>query len=304
MTRELPLWIKEFGNRATVFVNPFAGGGRGLGELPRIKAAFESSGLDTIVEETPSAEILQRSSLAALNQGRRALFGMGGDGTLQALVNATQGADVMLGILPSGGGNDFAAALNFRGGPASTANLLLHGKVRPVDLVRATTADGTVRLYVGGGGVGLDADAARFASGAYRSFPGRSRYIASALRAWLSYRAIGESESVESRVLLAGVLNTPTYGAGLRLAPDADISDGMMNCVLIESLNFLQVLRVLPHLMASGKLCTSRITRWNVKRLRLRTDRPAFFHGDGEILGPTPVDLEVVPQALKILAPA
>jgi YegS/Rv2252/BmrU family lipid kinase len=311
MNQCLPPWTKEFGNRAAVFVNPVAGGGRARAGLSRVKAAFETCGFDTIYKETPSTEDLQQSAHAAVVQGRRILFGMGGDGTFQALANATQDSDVLLGILPFGGGNDFAAALDIPTNPAIVADLLLHGKIRSVDLVRVTTWDGRARLYVGGGGVGLDAEAARFASGPYRYFPGRSRYIASALRALISYRHIGvriefpdgEQEPLESRALLAGVLNTPTYGAGLKLAPNADIADGVLNCVLIERLNVLQVLQLLPRLMVSGELRTSRVKRWKVKRLRLQTDRPALFHGDGEILGPTPVEIEVVPHAIKMLAP-
>jgi len=64
------------------------------------------------------------------------------------------------------------------------------------------------------------------------------------------------------------------------------------------------VLRLLPRLLGSGELGTSRVRRWRAQRVRLTTDRPCMFHGDGEILGPTPVDIEVVPKAVQVLAPA
>ncbi len=308
----LSTWIAEFGNHAAVFVNPNSGGGRARRDLPRIKLAFEAAGVDAIFKETSCAEDLERYARAALSEGRRVLFGVGGDGTFQALVNATYGRNALLGVLPAGGGNDFAAALGIRSDRSGVTDLLSRGIVRAVDLARATTSDGSVRLYVGGGGVGLDAEAAKFASGFYRHFPGRLRYVAAALRALVSYRNIGvriefpdgEAEPVESRALLAGVLNTPTYGAGLKLAPRANIADGLIHCVLIESLSILQVLKLLPRLLVSGELHTSRLKRWNVKRLRLLTDRPALFHADGEILGSTPVEIEAVPRAAQVLAPS
>jgi len=216
----------------------------------------------------------------------------------------------MIGILPAGGGNDFAAALGLPSDPVSAAQIILKGKPRYVDLVRVRTADGRTRLYAGGGGIGLDAEAARFASGLYRRLPGRLRYIASALRALsehlpLRVRLEFPEETlppVETFALLAGVLNTPTYGAGLRLAPDARIDNGLLHVVLFGDLSALNVLRLLPRLIASGDLRTSRVKRWTVKAVRMSADRPCLFHGDGEILGPAPVEIEVVPNAIRVLA--
>ena len=60
---------------------------------------------------------------------------------------------------------------------------------------------------------------------------------------------------------------------------------------------------LLPRLMRSGELRTSRVRRWEAQRVKIFTDRPCLFHGDGEILGPTPVEIEVVPNAVRVLAP-
>ncbi len=172
-------------------------------------------------------------------------------------------------------------------------------------------ADGRTRLYAGGGGMGLDAEAALHASGAYRHLPGRLRYIASAPRALSEHLPLKvrlefpgtDVPPVEAISLLTGVLNTPTYGAGLRLAPNARIDDGMLQVVMMEDLNTLGVLKLIPRLLGSGELRASQVKRWNVKSLRICTDRPRLFHGDGEILGPAPVEIEVVPSAVQVLAP-
>jgi len=102
----------------------------------------------------------------------------------------------------------------------------------------------------------------------------------------------------------AGVLNTPTYGAGLRFAPEAQIDDGLLDEVLIEDLSTFEVLALLPRLIFSGELRTSSVRRRRAQRVRLTTRKPTLFHGDGEIIGPTPVEIEVVPRALQVLAPA
>jgi diacylglycerol kinase family enzyme len=102
---------------------------------------------------------------------------------------------------------------------------------------------------------------------------------------------------------LACVLNTPTYGAGIRLAPDAQIDDGWLSAVVVEELSMLQVIALLPRLMVTGELRTPHINRVLTRHVRLSTDRPAMFHGDGESLGLTPVDIQVLPRAVQVLAP-
>ena len=296
---------------AVVFANPSAGGGRTQSYLPRIKNLFAARQFHAEFVFTPSLEELEFRASAAIAGGRRVLLAMGGDGTLQGLVNAAYRSEVVLGILPTGGGNDFAAALGLPKNPLAAAQGILNGRSRAVDLLRARTADGRERLYVGGGGVGLDAQSAHHAM-SYRRVPGRLRYVAAALRALIEFVPIcvradfsgNESPSLEERVLIAAVLNTPTYGAGVRLAPMAQMDDGLLTAILVKDLRAFQVLALLPRLMTRGDLPDSYLRRVSAKRVRLSPDRPCLFHGDGEILGPAPVEIEVLPRAIRILAPA
>jgi YegS/Rv2252/BmrU family lipid kinase len=294
-----------------VFVNSTAGGGRARACLPQIQRLFGSLRVDAKFVTTGSSGELESSAQNAILLKQRTLLAMGGDGTFQALANAAFGADVVLGVIPIGGGNDFAAALGLPSEPVEAAEAVLCGQPRNVDLLRVRAADGQSRLYVGGGGIGLDAEAARFAGGRYRHLPGRFRYIAAALRALVGYVPLlvrvdfpeRDFPPFEARALLAAVLNSPTYGAGVRLAPGAAVDDGSLHVVLIEQLSKLGVLALLPRSMSSGELRTPRLKRWRARRVKLTTNRPSFFHGDGEILGLTPVEIEVVPKAVRVLAP-
>ena len=295
----------------TIFVNSVAGRGRARLYLAKIQKLFESFDVHAQFVMTTSAVELESSAQNAIAQGKNALFAMGGDGTFQALANAAFGADVLLGVLPVGGGNDFAAALGLPGDPMKSAEAVLCGTPRFLDLVRVRTGEGRTRLYVGGGGIGLDARAMYYSSGPYRRLPGRWRYIASALRALVGFVPLDvrvdfpESDFIshEAKVLLAAVLNSPTYGAGVRLAPGATLNDGSLHVVLIEDIGAFEILRLLPRLMGSGELRTSRVKRWQVRKVRLTTQNPTVFHGDGEILGSTPVEIEVMPRAVQVLAP-
>jgi len=295
----------------SVFVNPNAGGGRAKLSISRVQEKFRTLGISPDIIISGSAGEIESGAREAISQGRRVLLAMGGDGTFQALANGSFGSDALLGILPVGGGNDFATALEVPSNLQSALDAMLSYVPRRVDLVRAHTADGRTRLYVGGGGIGLDAEASRLATGNYRHLPGRIRYVAAGLRALLEFKPPqvriefpeSDLQPTEARCLLTGVLNTPTYGAGVRVAPEAAIDDGLLHVVQIEDLGILRVLRLLPRVILTGDVPTAQIHRWRAKRVRLSTELPCSFHGDGEVLGPTPVEIEVVPRAIQMLAP-
>jgi len=296
---------------ALVFVNPLAGAGRAGAYLLRVREVFDTEKIHAEFVLTESAANLESRARAAIADGHRLLLAMGGDGTFQGLANAAFGSGVLLGLLPAGGGNDFASALGLPKDPVAAVRAVLRGKPRSVDLIRARMDGGRERLYAGGG-VGLDVDAVQLAAGSYRRLPGRLRYVASALRALRDFTPLqvraefpgSEFPPIEAKVLLAAALNTPTYGAGLRLAPDAQIDDGWLDLAFVKDLNVWQVLALLPGLLKSGNLPNSHVKRTRVRRARLSADRPCFFHGDGEILGPAPVEIEVVPGAVRVLGPA
>jgi diacylglycerol kinase (ATP) len=298
-------------SRTVVFVNPFAGAGRAQKYLPRVRQIFEAEKIPAEFILTKSADDLESRAKSAIAGACRFLLAMGGDGTLQGLVNAAIGSEVLLGVLPAGGGNDFSMALGLPSHPLAAARVLLNGQPRSVDLLRARTVDSRERLYVGGGGVGLDVDASRYAAGPYRRIPGRLRYVVSAVRAWREFGPLqvrvefpgGEHPDIEARVLLAGVLNAPTYGAGLRVAPEARLDDGWLNVTLVKTLSALQVFALVPGLLKNGTLPATYLQQKRARKVLLRTDRPCLFHGDGEILGPAPVEIEVVPGAVKVMAP-
>jgi diacylglycerol kinase (ATP) len=295
-----------------LLLNPVAGGGIAKDAAPRVQQFAAETGWRVDFRLTTSAEDLAAQARAGVAAGYTRILALGGDGTFQQIVNAIGvGRNVVLGVLPAGGGNDLAQALGLPLDPVLAAKLLLDGEIRFLDAARVRTSDGNQRLYLGGGGVGLDALAAQFAGGVYSNLRGRPRYLLSMVRALIGFHALQIRASIESEennewqadAFVVGVLNTPSYGAGLRLAPQAKLDDGMLDLVLVEDLPLVQILRVLPRLITHGELRTNRVRRQTFRRVRIETETPAKFHGDGEILGWTPVEVEVVPRAIRMLCP-
>ena len=299
-------------NPALILINPEAGSNKKPpGMLAQMRSLAAARRWPLEFQVTQNAEDWEKQAQQAIRDGRRVLLAMGGDGTFQSLVNAAIGADVILGVVPTGGGNDFAASLGLPRDPLLALEKIVHGKIQRVDLALAKTADGRERYYAGGGGVGLDSAAARYAGNEYRHVPGRSRYVMAALHALKGFESLnvsvefpdGNQHGVNAKVLMASVLNSATYGGGVRLAPEARIDDGLLHVVLLEDLRMLEIAGMVPRLLASGELRTPRINRMKTTRVRLTTDRPCLFHGDGELLGPAPVEVAVVPGAIQVLVP-
>jgi diacylglycerol kinase (ATP) len=264
---------------------------------------------------TVDAEDLTRRARTAASQGYKRILALGGDGTFHVLLNAlAHHPDITLGVIPAGGGNDLATTLGIPYDPIQAATLLKDGEARSIDAVRVRAASGEEHFYAGGGGLGLDAEAAHLAATVFGRRKGRFRYIAAALRALqhfapLQVRVTMYSQdwvgpqTLESKVLLLGLLNTPSYGAGLRLAPHAKLDDGNLDLLALANLNVFEILALLPALILSGELHTQRTQRFSITRAHIESSRPAKFHGDGEILGMTPLDVEVMPRFIRILAP-
>ena len=296
-----------------ILANPTAGGGLGREALPRLKAFASQKHWSAEFRSADSSTEFEQIAREDAAAGRERIFALGGDGTFQALLNAVAGnTNVSIGVLPAGGGNDLAAALGLPLDPVRAAEMTLtDGEAVQLDAARARTGNGLERLYMGGGGVGLDAEAARFASGVYRKMRGRSRYLLSAIRALGRFHGItvrvsmqgSEQTILQATALVLGVLNTPSYGGGLRLAPEANLEDGRLDLVLLENLTALEIARMLPRVAISGEIRTQRIQRFCVTQARIETDRPCAFHADGEIIGLTPVEIAVVPRAMRVWRP-
>lgn len=293
-----------------LLVNPAAGGGLASEDLPDLQKFAQRRNWRVEFCLTQNPEDLAAQARNAAAAGRKRILVLGGDGTFQVLLNAmVDFPEVILGVIPAGGGNDLASSLGLPQDALQAADLLLQGETCQLDVAQVCTADGCSRRYAGGGGVGLDAEAARYASGAYRNLRGRLRYLLAAIRALLGFHpvrvrikmAASEPHCMEGTALLVGVLNTPSYGAGLCLAPDAKTDDGRLDLVMLQELSVAEILILLPVLASRGALKTKRVRRFHVERVRIETDSPRWFHGDGELLGMTPVEISVLPRAIRVL---
>lgn len=293
-----------------LIVNPAAGRGRASRLAAPVAEFLRGRGASVCVHTATSSEQASRQARAAAGEFG-CIAAVGGDGTVNAVATGVFGTGVALGILPAGNGNDIARGLGLPRDPFDAARALVRHLPKRVDALCACFADGTTRLYLGAGGVGLDSEAARLAQERFTDVPGTIRYIAAALWALGKYRPLevkletenGTLDRVCAKVLLLAVANGPSYGGGLRIAPQADMCDGQLDLVLVEPLHWSRIIEALPRLLQNGNLRYPELRRFRTRRVHIMTSPPAVFHGDGELLGHTPVEITVLPAAVPVVAP-
>ncbi len=295
--------------RLCVIVNPTAGGGRAGRAEPAVADYLRSHGCAAEFARSRDSADVRRLAAEAAGRGCDTIAALGGDGTFHHAVRGAFGSGVAFAFLPAGNGNDIARGLGIPGDPVDAARVLLRYLPRPVDALRARFAAGGEEVFLGAGGLGLDAETAQEVNGRFRRLPGVARYIAAAL--WtlthftpLLIECVADAAApLHLPIILAAVANSPTYGSGLWIAPTAKMDDGQLEVTLVGALPFTRILEAIPVLARTGDLRWPEIRRLRARRVTLRAARTALFHGDGEILGQAPVEIECLPGAVRIHAP-
>jgi len=294
--------------RTLVLVNPAAGRGRAGRLAPVIEALLRSQGFAGMFAVAADAAELTSRAARARDGGFECVAVLGGDGAVHFVLRGLFPTGVPLAIIPAGTGNDIATALGMPRDPIAAAGELHRCVPRPVDVLRVRFADDTSHVFIGAGGCGLDAEANILANTTFKSLPGAARYVAGALWALRRSEPLALSAELDGKpwngeVMLAAVANIRTYGAGVVIAPAAAFDDGMLDVTLIRPLPLQRIIEALPLVLRDGLPRWPEIAQLRARAISLRAGRQAPFHGDGELLGNIPAEVEVLPGALQVIAP-
>ncbi|WP_307806966.1 diacylglycerol kinase family protein [Naasia sp. SYSU D00057] len=298
--------------RLVVAINPSASFGRGRDAGALVVGSLRAAGHEVTGLLRPSLAELDTAVRQEL-AGRRpdALVVVGGDGMVHFGARHVAGTDRALGIVPSGTGNDLARGLGLPlGDPDAAVRVLLEAlraPARRVDAIRATPAGGDPVWVVGAISAGFDALVTERANRMRRP-RGASRYTIALVRELAALRPMRyriELDGVardESGVLLA-VANNGWIGGGMHIAPDARVDDGELDVLLVTPVGRLRFLALFPRVFSGRHTTLPMVRLERARRGLLESDVPIAAYGDGERLGPLPIEFEVVHGALRVLAP-
>ncbi|MFQ5856567.1 MAG: diacylglycerol/lipid kinase family protein [Anaerolineae bacterium] len=310
--------------KAHLIYNPKAGQHDGHRRVLETVEFLRRRGWTLALHETKIPTDVTSYASQAVTEGVDAVLVVGGDGTVNGAVNGLAGSEVALGVLPMGTGNVWAAELGLipvptplhRPDPLAAARLLTQGQQRWIDLGRvvATAEDGSMlrRYFVLWAGIGFDAAVAREVETQFRRTKrrfGALSFLVAGIDTALNYLGTRatirlDDRVLEERVILIVVSNAQLYAGAVRLAPNARLDDGWLNVYVFKGRGLLTMLRHLVSVVVRRHRRDPNVATYDIRHMTVETAEPLPVHVDAEPIGTTPISVEVVPRALKILVPS
>ena len=294
--------------RLTVAINPNASFGRRRDVGPRVAERLVEAGYEVVMLREPNLELLRREAEDAVARGTDALIVVGGDGMVSLGANLVAGTATPLGIVASGTGNDMARVLGLPLDDADAAieRLLeaLGREPRVIDAARVRHGALTT-WFCGALSAGFDARVNERANRMTRP-RGPSRYTIAMLRELLSFKPIQYSLVVdgvarEVSAMLIAVSNGVSIGGGMKITPDAELDDGELDLFIVSALSKPRLLRLFPRVFSGEHVSEPEVEITRVRTVSLLA-ADIVAYADGERVGPLPVEVEIVPGALRVLA--
>ncbi|SDI27314.1 diacylglycerol/lipid kinase family protein [Natribacillus halophilus] len=289
----------------SIIVNKCSGNGKGALIWKQVKKALQTKEIDYQVYFTKRSNHAT-AIVREINGG--VIIVIGGDGTIHEVINGLIGAKTPVGIIPAGSGNDFAKALDIPTNAREALDRILHGKQQAVDIGRING-----KCCVTVIGVGFDGKVAQTvnASKSKRWLNvirfGKLSYVISVFKVLLSYKPVdititvdGHKEDI-TNVWLIAVANFPYYAGGMAICPNAKGNDGFLELCVVHGMSRLQFVRAFPGVFKGKHVSHPAVKMLTGKQIEISSSTAMIVHGDGEIIGQTPIKIDVEKEALNVI---
>ena len=301
-------------------VNPASGAGKAGREWAAIEGWLPSSGLPYEVARTTrpleATEIAQR----AVRESRPVVVAVGGDGTLNEVVNGffRNGAPLpttsKLAMVPLGTGGDFRRTLRIPSDPKLAIDVLRSGVVRRLDAgcVTFQTEDGGtgVRHFINIADAGLGGEVVHIVGNGTKRW-GSATYTVAGLRALMGFKNKPMTVNIDgvdheiAKAQQVVVANCQYFGGGMQMAPSASPTDGVFDVILIKNAGKIETMRGMNDIR-SGKHLDQTNPKMELmygKRVSVSSPQKVRIDIDGESVGFLPALFEIQPGAIEFITP-
>lgn len=291
--------------RLAVVVNPRGGKRNGHRVLERVRPIFDAAKIELEVHVTERAghatEIAKTLDLRSFS----GICAVGGDGTFHEVANGlmqrNESVSIPIGIIPAGTGNSVAQHLQFDD-PMEAARRIVAGRFQPFDVVRVALQDRVIHcVNIVGWGAASDINV----TAEKMRFMGPMRYAVAALRHILTPKMrratlVLDDQTLTDDFLFVMACNTKYTGAGMKLAPEAEIGDGKIDVVVIRRVSRWQMFRLFMKVFDGSHVGLSCIEFHQVRSFSIQSDGEDRMNCDGEMKGNSPMTATLMPSALSV----
>jgi len=310
----MAVWSKVFAMQRKFIVNARASG-LSAGGLERLAAWFRrrTGRFDCALARTRAEAVAQTRQ--ALHEGADQLVAVGGDGTLNAVLNGmlSRGRPIrpecVLATAGLGTGGDYFRTMT-RHRRCDWRRLVLCHRARPVDVgsICYTDRPESPQYFLNMASVGLIAEVVRRKNAGPRHLPGLLRYALPMLGAFCSCRPVRmqidtHDESFEAEYLAVSICKGVWAGRGIRFGGAVGLDDGRLDVTLFAPLPRAKMLAKIPRLYAGRFAGEPSVRKLRARRLSIRCAQPQAVEFDGEVHGWTDIEVEVLPRAVRVCFP-
>lgn len=284
-----------------IIVNPVAGAGRPLKLLPQINEFFKKLGIFPDFQITQKEKEATYLAQAAEENGCELIVALGGDGTVNEIVNGLKDSRTILAVIPAGTGNDFARMLHLPKNLEKICQLIAEKKYFLADVGAVNN-----QFFVNNIGLGFEGETA---AALKRTGPGRSgfwNYLLAVFKALLRSRPVqihlkSKEMEIKQEVFLASIANGQTVGGGFRLAPNASISDGLLDVCVVDYRHPLRLLLHLPKAIKGTHIKLPFVKMYQCSEIQLEAPSGTKAHFDGEVTQVQKLSIKILPKKLKVI---
>jgi diacylglycerol kinase (ATP) len=321
--REIGVPLSAIPRKIRVIVNPRSCSGKTKRKWKvidrQLKKHLES--FDAVFTKGPLDA--SRLTAAALKEGVEQIIAVGGDGTLNEVVNGffEKGQPInpqaILSHISSGTGSDFSRSLFSSRNLEEQINCLARGQVRPVDVGCVTFHDDgdngmKSRYFINASSCGLSGTTCRVVNeqGLLKKLGGKIAFQWAVLSALFRYKTqrlrlqVDSSFDEEIEVNTIAVCNGRYFGSGMNIAPEAHLNDGLLDVIVLKKLTLFQILKWFPMIYKGTHLKKEELVLAlrgkSIKISQARIEGEAFIEVDGESPGRLPAFFEILPQAILV----
>jgi diacylglycerol kinase (ATP) len=288
-----------------IILNPSAGSIRDLDALTARLAQLP----DAEIRLTNKPGSAARFAKTAIGKGRTTIVAAGGDGTLNEVINGIgeNFGDIRVGLLPLGTGNDFGRSISMPVDLEAAMEVIRAGETRAIDLVRVTSDE--VRYFVNVSAGGFSGLVDEKLTPEMKKTWGPLAYLRSAaaalpeLRAYRTTLALDNEESIMMELYNVVVANGRYVAGGRLIAPEASIDDGLLDVILIPQRPATEMALIVAQIALGTHLSSEAVVYRRARKLTVNSKPGMWFNVDGELVGNEPATFEIVPRALRFIAP-
>ena len=289
-----------------LIVNPHGGVRSGQKILEKVKPFFDEADAELNIIETEYAGHARDISCEIPFKGFAGLCAIGGDGTMHEMVNGIMsrkdGIRIPIGLITGGTGNSFMHDVDCLD-PIEAVQRILTNRTRKIDIFRAETEGGT---YFGFNivGWGMPTDINLLAE--KMRWLGGQRYNIASIIEVLKFKTRVARIEIDGRNIVADFgfvigCNTMYTGKGMKMAPLARLDDGLLDLLIVRKAGRIKLLRMFPKIFSGKHIADPIVEYRQVKKFSIYPEDKNTLNIDGEMLGTTPVNVEVLEKKIEVL---